>query len=532
MSKVANRQGSSSAKSVKTVSKEQDNNTGISGVLLTVTAAACFLSTLLFDKTQSINTLSIGILGFVIVVAAAVFLGLNKKLDTNTAIILIFVAGFVIRLDYVLYTVLSESSRVRQHDVYEFGSGKGHAGYIEHFYNNGFKLADFDPTTKAQFYHPPLHHFIAALWMRLLTTFGMSYQRAIASIQYLTLFYSCCCMIVTERILDELKVRKIGKLIAFSLVAFHPTFIILAGSINNDILSVLFILLSVYTTIKWYNDPTLRNILMIALSIGLGMTTKLSVALIAPPIAVVFLVKLIQSKKHKSEYIGQYCVFGCLCLPLGLWFSIRNFIKYKVSFTYVPKLADTSDQYVGSYSAFERLFDFSYHPFENIFLNRVSTGSDYFEYNPVVSFIKTSMFGEYNFAATNSEIVTPSKVLLVLNVILIVLSVVALVYCVVKKSNFLDRTIKFFFLFYQVLIFVNFIIFSFQYPHTCSMDYRYMVPTCVIGAIFIGMAVEQIGEDKGEAAAVTRIVKYGTLGITALFSLFSVIVFLMLGVKT
>lgn len=531
MSKVAKRH-SSTVKTGSTLTQQSENNSGLISILLVLTAVACLLCTLIFDKTKDINNFGVTVAGLCIVAVAGVFLAVNKKLTTQNTIVLLFAAGFIIRLDYVLYTVVSTTARSRQHDLYDFGSGKGHAGYIEHFYENGFKLADFDPTTKAQFYHPPLYHFLSALWMRLLTTFGMSYERAVCSIQYLTLFYSCCCMLITERILNALNLRRIGKIVAFSIVAFHPTFIILAGSVNNDILSVLFILLSIYTTVRWYKDSTIKNILYIALSVGLGMMTKLSVALVAPPIAFVFLIKFIQSKKDKFDYFGQYCVFGCLCIPLGMWFSLRNFILYKVPFNYVPRLADTSDQYVGNYSVFERLFDFSYHPFENVFLNRIATDAEYYEYNPIVSFIKTSLFGEYNYANNNADILLPCGILLVINIFLIVLSVAAMIFCIVKKNKFIDNNLKLFFVFYQVLIFVNFIIFSFQYPHNCSMDYRYMVPTCVIGAAFIGMMIEHPDIEKnGEETVLSFTTKYTTLAAVGAFSLFSIIVYVMLGMK-
>lgn len=527
MSKVS-KKINNSVKTVNSPKNTSDVSSYIIKVSCIVTAVLCVLATIMFDKTQDYVGISFPIIGLLLVGGVGVYLGVNKKLTTQNAILLLFAAGFILRLNYVLYTPLSATTRIRQHDLYQFSGDKGHSAYIEHFYNNGFTLPDFDPTTKSQFYHPPLHHFLAALWMRLLTTFGMSYDRAISSLQFLTLFYSMCCLFFSERIFDKLNLRGWGKAIAVAIVAFHPTFILLAGSVNNDILSVLFILLSIYTTIKWYQEPTVKNILLIALSIGLGMSTKLSVALVAPPIAVVFLIKLISEKKKRFENFGQFCVFGCVCLPLGLWFSVRNFIKYKVPFNYVARLSDTSDQYVGFRGIYERLFDYSYNPFDNVFLNRVSTGSEYFEYNPLVSIVKSSMFGEYNFSDSNESITTFCRILLVINVIIIVVSLIAMIYCCLKKNAVFDKTMKLFIAFYYLLIFGNFIVFSFQYPHTCSMDYRYIVPTLVIGALFIGMLVEKIKEKSNSNAS--RIINYSIISLTSLFCLFSAIVYIMLGV--
>ncbi len=492
------------------------------------TAVLCVLCTIIFDVTEAINAMPMTIIGLVLVAFVCCALWYSGKLTVSSFIFLLFVAGFIIRLNYVLYTPLTLTSRIRQHDVYEFGSGKGHSGYIEYFYENGFSLKDADPTTIAQFYHPPLHHFLAAMWMRLLTAFGMSYERAVSSIQFLTLFYSACCMFVSERVLRKLNLKKAGLVLGTAIIAFHPIFIMLGGSINNDMLSVLFIFLAVYTTICWYQKPTLRNIIPIALSIGLGMMTKISVALVAIPVAFIFIVKFFSTRKEKLAYFKQYVIFGIICVPLGLWYGIRNYVKYDVSFTYVPRLSDTSDQYLGDYSVFERLFSMKDNPFENVFLNRISTGSNFYEYNPFVAIIKTSLFGEYDFSDTVESITPYCRILLIINIVLILLSLFATVLYIIKRNNSLDRNMKIFFGGYYVIMVVQFVIFCFNYPHNCSMDFRYIVPTLLIGSLFLGIMLDDFQELKSNNKA-EAVLYYSTCGVIALFCLFSAIVYIMLG---
>ncbi len=516
------------AKTQPVIKRSTDFDPGLAKKCFAAYAILCILCTMIFDKTQAYNGTPLVITAMLVLGGIAVYLKINNRLTSQNIILLLFAAGFILRLNYCLYTVVSSSVRHRQHDVYDFGSEKGHAGYIEFFYDNGFKLPDFDPTTKAQFYHPPLHHFLAALWMRLLTTFGATYERAIGSIQFLTLFYSCCVMIVSERIIDALNIFRKPKIIALAIIAFHPSTMLIAGSINNDGLAFLFMMLSIYTAIRWYKDPTIKNILLIALSIGAGMSSKLSAALVAPPIALLFLIKLIKDKKRISDNIGQYCIFGSVCLPLGLWFSVRNFIKYKVEFNYVPKLADNSDQYIGFHTAYERLFDLSYKPFDNVFLNRVHTGAEYFEYNPFVSIIKSSLFGEYKYENVPTSI---CRVLLILNMLLIALSIISIVYCCVKKSKYLERDMKLFIVSYHLLLFVNFIIFSFQYPHNCSMDFRYILPTMITGALFVGLFPSQLKDNSKKDSIAVNIVNYSTIALVSVFCLVSAIVYVMLGMK-
>ena len=50
----------------------------------------------------------------------------------------------------------------------------------------------------------------------------------------------------------------------------------MGGNFGNDLFSVLFILLTLLLALRWYEEPTLRRILPLAFSIGLGMMAKLS----------------------------------------------------------------------------------------------------------------------------------------------------------------------------------------------------------------------------------------------------------------
>lgn len=488
-----------------------------------ITALLCIVSMLVIDKSDTAyNGIWIPIAGLGIVSITAVILLVKKRFSVETSVILLFALGFIIRLYYVSYTTLTPDVFVRQHDLRAFGTGEGHSAYIGFFADNGIALPDFDPTSKSQFYHPPLHHFIAGIFMRTMMFLGMDYARAVGSIQFLTLFYSACCMIVSERIFDLSGLKHSGKLIAVAIVAFHPTFIILAGSINNDILSVLWILMAVYGCLKWCENPCIKRILPIAVYIGLGMSTKLSAALIAIPVGIVFLIKLVQAFRLRcaKEYIVQYSIFGAVCIPLGMWFYVRNYIQYQIPFSYVLRLADDSPQYIGFRSVWERLFDFSYRPFDNVFLNNpYYHNSNFFEYNPFAAILKTSLFGEYDYSYI-SMIVPFCTALFWINAVLVGVSVIAGGYCMLKKDAFPNNIIKVLVLVFHAVTVVQFIIFALEYPHTCSMDFRYIVPTVVMGALYIGIVFERV--------SCIRAWKMTGISLTAIFCMLSFAVYTIL----
>lgn len=447
----------------------------------------CVLATFTFDSSRRTSFIRPAVIILVTLVAIGVYWFCQKKLSADRVILLIFAASFIVKLCYVLYVTISENGADLQHDFY-VENGYGHADYIRWFYENGLKLSDQNPAEMGQFYHPPLHHILAALWAHMQTFTGLSYERALAGIQFLTLFYSCSCTFVAERIFRKIGLKRFGLIVATAIIAFHPTFIILAGSLNNDILSILFIFLAIYATICWYYNPSTKNIIWIALSVGFGMMTKLSVAVVAPPIALVFLVKWIREKKIWKQYLKQYCLFGIICVPLGIWYSVRNFVKFGVPFGYVPRLSEASTQYVGNHSLFERLFDFSNHPFHNVFVNWTLGDS---EYNIIVDLLKTSLFGEFDLGSYFSPKIIPlCRIALVINVVLIAIALFATVFFLIKKNRFLDGVMKWFLGGYYVLLMAQYLVFCVQYPHTCSMDFRYIVPTLLIGSLFIGILLE------------------------------------------
>jgi hypothetical protein len=105
------------------------------------------------------------------------------------------------------------------------------------------------------------------------------------------------------------------------------------------------------------------------------------------------------------------------------------------------------------------------------------------------------VFGEYSFDRDE----TLAAVLLAINAIMIVVSLAAMVYVMVRcrEVNMFARLGLFFIWLIQI---VFFIIFNIKYPQVCTMDFRYMIPTVIVGAIYTGIALDHL-KDKGSHAA-------------------------------
>ncbi len=472
-----------------------------SAVIFVAEVMAVFLFTRLYFTHD--NRAELVYLGLTATAAIAVILLITDMLKyqkpcfEKLAVLYIFAQGIVMRLGYLLESPITR----RQNDVHKFGGEDGHSAYIEYIYEH-LSLPDFDPTEVWQFYHPPFHHTICALWLRFQTLIGIPYDVACESIQAVSLFCSLACLILFYKLLRHFKLSGVSLLLPLSLVAFHPSLIILSGSINNDIMSIMFCLGSIYCTAQWYGNPDYKNIIKVAFCVGFGMMTKLSAGLVAPVIAGIFLLVLTKKRREWKKVIPQFAAFGAICLPLGLWWGIRNLVKFSVPITYVPSLKPTSWQYIGYIPTKTRLFDFSLYQFEDVF--EQWSDKTYLEFNPTVAFLKNSLFGEHMRAYTFEEgkLLSYPTLLFRIATILVVISFIATIVLCFKKGN---RPIKLMLFGYELILLFSYYKFCFEYPYICTMNFRYIVPCLFVGALFIGLLYERLSKHSNVAAAICRV---------------------------
>ncbi len=451
-----------------------------------VTAAlACLVSVFLFDYTaDKLTPFSIVLLAAaaLTLIALAAYWYANGMLTPRRVTFLILAFSFLVKLAYVLCTGLGE----RQHDVGTFREvSNGHAGRIFRMYGGEI----FPEKIASMWYHPPLHYGLEALWMKFLTWTGVAESVATHYVTALTLFYSCAASSVCAAIFKETGLGDRSRNIALSLVAFHPTFIILAASYNNDMLSVLFMLAALLFAIRWYRSPGYGNIVCLALAIGLGMMSKLSAGYVAPAVAMLFLIKFIEAKGERLRLFLQYCVFGAVCVPLGTWWSFYMLWEHGKPLGYVMKLSDKLDQYIGFRSVTERLLGIPHSFSEGIWFARADQGytNSFFEYNIPSAVVKTSVFGEWDIGKGGAFTEILAYALIILNVILIVFSIWCMGRAVRKKFERFEKPVKAFFYAFWITVVLMYVKFCFDFPHNCTMDFRYIVPAAVVGAMFIGL---------------------------------------------
>ena len=458
---------------------------------------------------------AIMVLGYLLVIGYGIYLKQAKKLTDEALITLIFSLGFFMRLGYTLYTGLY----VRQCDLGEFVEGRyntWHSGYIL-YVRDHLWIPNIDVTGKGEFYHPPFHYFVSAIFLRITDLFLPKGTHHYEALQALSMLWTQWALIMAYKVVKQAGVKKEHLPSAAMAISAFPALTLMSASINNDILSILLYFTAFYFGLKWFRELGWKNIIFSAIAVGFGMMTKLSVGMIAFPLGFLFIVRLIKDIKEKQakKSFLQLVVFGIICAPLWLWFQIRNYIKFRVPITYVLR-ADNPYQDLTKYTPVQRIFGFYGFPIEDFFMNLGSDGEQ--DYNIFIAQVKTALFGGEN-CRDNFAMSMAGYALLIVFLVLIAISVIGLIYTLItirkRKCFWEDMAMTVL----AVTQTVSVISFSLSYPHICSMNFRYSTPFLLCGAVFLTRAgdIKIPGTRDGLSRKIIKILSAAFLVLAILF---------------
>ena len=395
----------------------------------------------------------------------------SGKLHIQDVCSAIIVAGIVMRVGYMLYT----GCEVRAHDLFDFSTDSyGHAAYILTLIQKG-KLPE---TNYVQFYQQPFYYILGAGISKLINSILRCKEAyyLVDAAKLISCFAACSILFVMEKFCDICCLKKKGRVAALLLVAFTPAFYLCGARVNCDALASLLILMEVVWTLQWNRCPSWRNTVLLAVIYGCGVMTKISCGIVAIFTVLVFIYHLIYRYHGKERWklTGKYGVFGLISLPLGLWYSIRNYILFHQPLMYVLEIPENTGLYRGNYSLFSRFFAID---LSNLL--KTPYANPWSDYNAPVYYLKSSLFGEFTYQIWAWIPIA----LLFAGIILSGLVVYAHIWNV--RYNRCDRTMMciqgLWALYYTSMLW-----FYFRYPFGCSMDYRYMLFLSVASACLLG----------------------------------------------
>ncbi len=422
-------------------------------ILLVFEIIIYLLEPYLINNIKLLTGIIIGIL-----LIGSYILNKKKKLTTKAITNIIIIIGILLRTMYIVYTPITE----RQHDV-DYFNYPGHLSYMNIIKETG-KLPD---TNDGQFYHPPLHHFIGATWLKVNDVLNVPIEKNVEGLQILTLIFSSLTLFVISQILSRLKIKDKYNHLINLFFCVNPTFIILSGSINNDCLEYLFQFIILLYILKYYENSTLKNSIILGLTTGLCMLTKFNGIIMLGPITILYLYKLYKDR-NKKEIIKNYSVMIIIALVLGLSFQVRNYYLYGT--IAVPSPSDYLS--IENYTILERMIIPS---ITSIFDKFCQIPGDY---NIFAYIIKSSIFGEYHYNISNLFY----NLFIITNLYLIVLSTILIIKNI--KNIFKDKILLLLVVNYFINI-LSYYYFNYSYPYVCTMDFRYLVPTLLTGIIVL-----------------------------------------------
>ena len=395
------------------------------------------------------------------------------KIKNNLSTFLIAILGVIARFVAMIYA----NPKVFQHDVmYEYG----HLDYAVYIFRN-WSLPNHNIK---EFSQPPLNAFMQAVVMKVLSPF-IRYSKAFYTNLYeptkiLSFLYSCITIYIIYKILKEFDLSKKVRNIIFAIITLYPGIIIMSTQYSNDNISYMFFYLSLLLTIRWAKNHNLKTIILLAISIGVGMLSKISVGLIALITGPMMLAVLIKSDDKKKIFI-QLLIFAMIVFPLGLSYAIRNLILFKQPIGSIYEVAINTKLNLRkySYTIFDRFLSI---PLSKIFEKENGIYHNYLEYNVWIDLIKTSTFDEFHIGKhSNAEIFC--HLLYITNIAFYIASFISIIVTIVKvikgiviKTKYNNSLLNFriiCIMLFSLAIFA-YLYFNIRYPYSCNSNYRYI----------------------------------------------------------
>lgn len=416
-------------------------------------------------------------------------------------LIAIFIIAILVRIIFICKTNISEfqfdfgigelTSEADYEDLYENfdkepNTGR-HINYIMQLYNYN----SLPNKIIGQFYHPPLNHFIMSTWLKIADNIFDNASTRFESMQFITLIYSIVILVALYKLLDELKVEDKNKIFPILLFAFYPIYIFLSGSLNNDELVTMFSILALLYLVKWEKNPTMKNAIIIALCIGLGLMTKTSIAVVVIPTVYVYFKKLskfVKEDKSVKDLLVQLLVFSIISITLGLWFQIRSLANGLYTLGIIE-------------------------PYDYLSIANKSIWARFGIPN-ILNLSEVNIWSYLIYSSLNFVVTGKNTIYNLIMGILVIILVIYTIYFIIKnkcKNKILLITL--------ISWWISYFYLNISMPYTCSMHSRYMLVPISIGIVYLGVGIQEENN---------RSVKLQIYTATLLLSIMSIIKFIMI----
>ncbi len=345
---------------------------------------------------------------------------------------------------------------------------KGHFYYILYLFKN-HKLCD---NVDGQLYHPPLHYIITATFLSFLDKFPLNSMQKVEGLQYIGLIYFIISLVIIYKLLNKLELKDKSKLLIFLLYSFFPIFLKMTTYLTNDYLVFIFELFTILILINWNKNPSYKNTILLSIAFGLGNMTKFNNVIMAFPIGICILNKIIQKRKNFSEMmqlITKIIIFTSIGMFLSLIYLVRCLIVLKTYSIAMP----LDELYIGD-ASFWNMWGLD-------LKNFVLFGKDSVK-NVWIGFLYTSLVYNYDMRIFIGSI----------DIIILIFLFIYFIKYAFKEKNKNMKLILFTF----ICCFISYICYNIKLPYRCTYDARYILICLFLSNVFLGKLFEKINNKK------------------------------------
>lgn len=259
----------------------------------------------------------------------------NINSDERKILFVIFIISFVIRLIYIYFIPTTLFSDQSGYDLLAVGISEG-----EGYGPTPLLMGGVSSSACTDYsFMPPGYPFFLAIIYRI---FGHNILIAKIFQAFIGSFTCIIIYFIGKNIFN----KKIGILSAL-VAAFYPTFIIFSGLLFTETLYIFLVSLAILYLLKDFDQPSVKNLLIIGLSLGLAMLTRTIIMFFIPFILLWMILysssknlsekpsssesypSTKQKKKNLMRFFVLFIIIMCVISP---W-TVRN---YNVHHEFVP----------------------------------------------------------------------------------------------------------------------------------------------------------------------------------------------------
>lgn len=430
-----------------------------------------------------------------------------------------FWIGFVIMIGFFLKLMydITTGYQISTHDMGDWTAilngmpNGGHIGAIQYYYTF-HHLPDFNPATVNCYSNPPFFYIVSALILSIFHDgFNWSISTTLHFLQCINVIYVAVGIFAGIGMLSKFGVRGRKFVASILFMMFFPAFYNIGATLNNDALCYMFMMLAMNCALGWYQTRRLKTIVFTAVYLGLGMMTKLNAVIIAPALAALFLFAIFYDRRTKKEELTkQFGIFAAVSIPLGMFWPIRNAIRFGMPLFYVQSIGDSWQQLEGRYTALERLGL----PSMASLLHLHLTTDASLEYNIWSQTFKSAVIDEEALNLTLTVTYVLAVALLFLTIFFCILVHVMMVRALIGKRMILEH--KVFLLVAYGCILGSYLSFCFSYPVVCTMNFRYIPAILIFPLAGMGLCGYGTSEDSPFERVTSHLANWSILVMSVL----------------